>query len=94
MGLYDTVMAPCPDCGTRSEFQSKGGACLLRTWTLPEEAADIPADVLSDVNRHAPNECGECGTQYYVAVDRTQCGHCGASTYGPRTATWPPPEDA
>ncbi len=62
MGMYDTVMVPCPDCGDRSEFQSKGGECCLRTYELDS----CPQDVLSDVNRHAPNTCVECGTSFEV----------------------------
>jgi RNase P subunit RPR2 len=58
MGCYDTVIVPCPKCGTEAEFQSKGGDCLLRVYSL----ADCPEDVLSDVNRHAPYTCEKCGT--------------------------------
>lgn len=62
MGCYDSVMVPCPTCGWRSEFQSKGGECLLRTYQLES----CPQDVLADVNRHAPNACEQCGTVYEV----------------------------
>lgn len=62
MGCFDTVMVPCPKCGVKSGFQSKGGECYLATYEL----ADCPKDVLSDVNRHAPNTCEECGTIYAV----------------------------
>lgn len=65
MGCFDTVIVPCPVCGTKSEFQSKSGLCLLATYEL----ADAPADVLEDVNRHAPNTCEKCGTQYGVKVE-------------------------
>lgn len=64
MGLYDTVIVPCPTCGKEGEFQSKSGVCSLRTYKL----ADAPADVLLDVNRHAPYACG-CGTEYEVAFE-------------------------
>lgn len=64
MGMYDSVMVPCPTCGELSEFQSKGGACLLRTYSLDE----APGDVLLDVNRHAPNTCENCSTTFEVAV--------------------------
>jgi len=67
MGMFDSVMVPCPKCGEVSEFQSKGGDCILREYTL--ETA--PADVLSDVNRHAPNTCGKCGTIFAVKVSVT-----------------------
>jgi len=64
MGMYDSVNVPCPKCGTESEFQSKGGDCLLNVYTLD----NCPMDVLSDVNRHAPNDCEKCGTRFYVKI--------------------------
>ena len=74
MGCPDSVYVPCPKCGTESEFQSKGddgGAC--RGYKL----ADAPAAVLSDVNRHSPNQCEKCGIWFdveakieYTVIDR------------------------
>lgn len=65
MGCYDSVMVPCPACGRKAEFQSKGGECLLRTFEL----GDAPGDVMLDVNRHAPCKCEDCGTAFRVVVD-------------------------
>ena len=62
MGLFDTVMVPCPTCGTRMGFQSKGGPCRLKTYELE----DAPSDVLSNVNRHSPHTCSNCGAQFAV----------------------------
>lgn len=62
MGMFDTVMVPCPGCGTENEFQSKGGRCILATYSLE----NAPDDVLSDVNRHAPTTCSSCGRSYRV----------------------------
>ena len=64
MGMFDTVMVPCPVCGTTAPFQSKGGDCLLTEYTLE----NAPADVLSDVNRHAPALCMKCATQFKVKL--------------------------
>lgn len=64
MGVFDRVYIPCPKCGKESEFQSKGGDCILADYTL--ETA--PVDVLLDVNRHSPNICENCGTKYDVKV--------------------------
>ena len=70
MGVYDTVMVPCPLCGTESGFQSKSGACSLATYSL----AEAPDEVLLDVNRHAPNKCEKCGTLFSVDTRGLQCG--------------------
>ena len=63
MGMFYTVMVPCPSCGKRTEFQSKGGDCDLNEYELE----DAPADVLSDINRHSPYTCS-CGTVFAVNV--------------------------
>lgn len=65
MGMFDTVMVPCPECGETSEFQSKGGDCILAVYDLHA----CPPDVMGDVNRHAPNTCEKCGTVFAVKVD-------------------------
>lgn len=64
MGMYDTVLVPCPACNVRAEFQSKSGACELETYLLDE----APDDVLLGVNRHSPSRCVECGTLFGVEV--------------------------
>jgi len=67
MGVYDTVMVPCPTCGEPAEFQSKSGRCMLETFSLDE----APDEVLHDVNRHAPAHC-KCGTLFGVEVSGVQ----------------------
>ena len=62
MGLFDTVLVGCPECGHLTEAQSKSGPCNLDVFTLDE----APIDVMSDVNRHAPFTCGECGATFKV----------------------------
>ena len=62
--MYDSVMVPCPKCGRESEFQTKSGPCLLRTYSLK----NAPTDVLEDVNRHAPNFCPDCKTRFMVEL--------------------------
>lgn len=66
MGMYDSVLVPCPRCGTEAEFQSKGGACSLSKYKL----AEAPADVLSDVNRYAPVQCASCGAYLVITFAR------------------------
>lgn len=64
MGMFDSVMIPCPKCGGQQEAQSKSGPCLLGFFPL--ESA--PSDVMEDVNRHAPFTCSACGAQFKVVV--------------------------
>lgn len=64
MGMYDTVLVPCPNCKELLGFQSKVGECLLMEYTLE----GCPENVLSDVNRHSPNECESCGTKFAVEL--------------------------
>ena len=66
MGVYDTVLVPCPICGTEAEFQSKSGPCRLTVYRLWE----APADVLANVNRHAPQTCEKCGAVFDVWVQK------------------------
>lgn len=64
MGMFDTVFVPCPKCGLYYPAQSKGGDCMLDTYELD----DAPNDVLSDVNRHAPFKCEQCGSEFEVKI--------------------------
>lgn len=92
MGMFDTVMVPCPRCGALAGFQSKGGDCSLEIYDLE----NCPKDVLSDVNRHAPAQCENCGTLFEVGffprsisviaewhrAERRKCLGCGAEFVG------------
>lgn len=62
MGMFDTILIRCVECGSVIECQSKSGECCLQTLTL-EEAVETQDESLFDVNRHAPHECPECGTK-------------------------------
>jgi len=61
MGMYDTVIVPCPECGKKEGFQSKSGDCFLEDYKLE----NCPNDLFSDVNRHSPYTC-KCGTLFEV----------------------------
>jgi len=65
MGVYDTVLLPCPKCGELYEAQSKSGECVLATYNL----TDAPSEVLENINRHAPFQCDKCGTLFYVELN-------------------------
>ena len=63
MGMYDSVMVNCPQCGEEHEFQSKSRECLLDVYTLE----NCPDDALANVNRHSPCKC-DCGSFYEVDI--------------------------
>jgi predicted RNA-binding Zn-ribbon protein involved in translation (DUF1610 family) len=67
MGVYDSVMIPCPKCGKTQEAQSKSGPCILNVYELE----DAPIEVLMNVNRHAPFKCDDCGCYYMVRLKTT-----------------------
>jgi hypothetical protein len=66
MGMFDEVFVPCPKCNKGMWFQSKGGDQTLSQYTLE----NVPDDVFSDINRHAPMTCTDCGTLFFVGVKK------------------------
>jgi len=59
MGLYDTILFNCPNCGAEYGAQSKSGECILGSY----ERHAVPVEVCYDANRHSPFEC-DCGKSY------------------------------
>jgi hypothetical protein len=45
MGMYDTVFAPCPECGKLLQFQSKAGECLLKEYSHKNVPIGIATDL-------------------------------------------------
>jgi uncharacterized protein YbjQ (UPF0145 family) len=80
MGMFDTIMVPCPKCGTRIEFQTKSGECSMAFYEL----AKAPQDALEDINRHAPSACPKCKAVVHVEFDTKTCEHCGHQNRNPR----------
>lgn len=80
--MYDTVNVPCPKCGTKAGFQSKGGDCVLAEYELSE----APVDVLSDVMRHGPATCKSCETVFGVSFSYEP-----AKVTSVNSVLWPPP---
>jgi len=64
MGMFDSVMVPCPQCGEEHEAQSKSGLCCLDFYPLK----DAPDVTLADVNRHAPFTCAKCACVFQVNI--------------------------
>lgn len=83
MGLFDSVMVPCPECGTINEFQSKGGDCRLAEYTL----ADAPSDVLIDAVGYTVT-CTECGYPYHLEVNVSARAEGGPARREDRERRW------
>lgn len=64
--MYDSVMVPCPKCGTRVEAQSKAGDCSLATYELDNAPPKVLADVATDGPYYCENR--ECGCVFEVAI--------------------------
>ncbi len=57
MGMFDSVMVPCPTCKQPVEFQSKAGPCFCDVFDLVNAPAEILTDILNE-----PNYCQKCGS--------------------------------
>uniref|UniRef100_A0A6H1ZAV4 Uncharacterized protein n=1 Tax=viral metagenome TaxID=1070528 RepID=A0A6H1ZAV4_9ZZZZ len=64
MGVYDTIIFHCPNCGVTLDAQSKSGACLLEEYTLE----NVPFEVALNANRHAPFNC-DCGKSWELDMN-------------------------
>ena len=56
MGMYDTLIVKCPECGSQVGFQSKAGDCNLYNYSVNDVPAEIAIDLKNDVSR-----CENCG---------------------------------
>ena len=56
MGMYDSVVVDCPNCGRRIIFQTKAGLCELRHYRANE---GLPLVVAEDLH-HTSKECPNC----------------------------------
>lgn len=67
MGVYDIIIAKCPECNTENDFQTKGGECILRTYKIEE----APRNVMYDANRHTPQHCEneKCDKLLFVDIE-------------------------
>lgn len=62
MGMYDSVIFSCPNCGNKIEFQSKAGVCELEHYSPDRIPCKVAADILHDVEY-----CSKC-SQPFMAV--------------------------
>jgi len=65
MGVYDTIIAKCPECGVDNYFQTKSGDCILAFYKIQE----APIDVMADANRHTPQHCEGCNKLLFVDIN-------------------------
>lgn len=61
MGLYDTVIFECPDCGGKVEAQSKVADCALIEYS----SDSVPMDIAVDIDGW-PANCVDCRKSYKV----------------------------
>jgi NMD protein affecting ribosome stability and mRNA decay len=61
MGMYDTVVSFCPECGDVVEFQSKAGDCLLDRFSLDSVPMEIASALDGAVRR--------CNCGHYVRIE-------------------------
>lgn len=67
MGMFDSVIVPCPACGGEVEFQSKAGECRLRRYHV----SSVPMGIAADLNNTSEKcDCGEFVTITMGCKDR------------------------
>ena len=69
MGVYDSVIVECPNCGYDVEFQSKAGECGLKVYYPSSVPIAIAVDLNGDTER-----CLYCNKYYtlksLIYIDR------------------------
>lgn len=75
MGLFDSVMVPCPKCKKHVEFQSKAWECQMNVYTLETAPAEILTDIMND-----PEYCQSCGNWFALIDPRYPPGRKPAPT--------------
>jgi hypothetical protein len=71
VGLFDSVMVPCPHCGKPAEVQSKADdECYMRTFTLDT----APPVILSDI-MNRPEHCMSCDGWFALVDPAYPPGH-------------------
>lgn len=74
MGMFDTVLFSCEDCGKMNEFQSKADECILGNYTID----NAPLSILVDMFYAGNIKCEHCGCMmrldFMYAVGLTKVG--------------------
>lgn len=61
MGMFDRVMAECPNCGEAIEFQSKSGPCSLADYSVNDAPDEVMEGVVGDVET-----CPKCQSEWRI----------------------------
>lgn len=48
MGVYNTILVECPECGEILEFQTKSGSCALRHYHISKVPEEDIKGILGD----------------------------------------------
>jgi RNA polymerase subunit RPABC4/transcription elongation factor Spt4 len=64
MGMFDSVVAECPNCKEILEFQTKAGSCLLNEIPLDKVPLNIAYAVHGDTET-----CPSCNQEYVLTMD-------------------------
>ena len=57
MGMFDSVIVNCPNCGNEIEFQSKAGECRLKEYKI----SSVPITIAESI-KDTIESCRNCGT--------------------------------
>ena len=61
MGIFNTIMVNCPNCGSKIEFQSKSGSCILATYHI----SNCPEEEIEGIIGESWC-CDNCGTEITI----------------------------
>lgn len=64
MGLFDTLILYCPNCGKAQAYQSKAGDCGLNTYYFE----DAPMEILKDIEEDDWTDCISCQTRFKIKL--------------------------
>jgi hypothetical protein len=64
--MFDRVLAPCPECGHKVEFQSKAGKCVLASYDIEE----VPIAIAENIDGMV-KQCSNCG--HYCRIHLSSC---------------------
>lgn len=66
MGLFNSVIVKCPQCGEENDEQFKPG--YMDRYDFPEDVDSTPVDYLKEMNDHYWS-CYKCNTEFRTFVD-------------------------